>query len=200
MHTIALIIQLSIPILLAKAALRDWAYTRPVQRLLRSLAERRSARKAYALALAILILVWNFVCFLRFGASSWLLPGLAVGMLLLSFKAADAILRWGGRRRILLYAVFCASVITLAIPQLISFTMVLILLPPAAWLYPSKTVIEETEDWLAGKRCEVNMFELVQYYFRDRYDEKGAARGRRSTTHKRPSGAWHLPTPQHTIP
>ena len=168
MHTIALIIQLSIPILLAKAALGDWAYTKPVQRLLRSLAERRSARKAYALVLAILILVWNFVCFLRFGASSWLLPGLAVGMLLLSFKAADAILRWGGRHKILLYAVFSLSAITLAIPQLISFTMVLILLPPAAWLYPSKTAVEEMEDWLAGKRCEVNMYELVQYYFRDR--------------------------------
>ena len=168
MHTIALSIQLSVPILLAKAALKDWAYTRPVQRLLRSLAERRSARKAYALLLAILILVWNFVCFLRFGASSWLLPGLAVGMLLLSFKAADAILRWGGRHKILLYAIFCASAFTLAIPQLISFTMVLILLPPAAWLYPSKTAVEEMEDWLAGKRCEVNMYELVQYYFRDR--------------------------------
>ena len=48
MHTIALIIQLSIPILLAKAALRDWAYTIPVERILRTLAERRSARKAYA--------------------------------------------------------------------------------------------------------------------------------------------------------
>ena len=168
MHTIAFIIQLSVPILLAKSALRNWAYTKPVERLLRTLAERQSVRKAYTLVLAILILVWNFACFSRFGASAWLLPGLAVGLVLLSFRAADAILRWGGRRRILLYAVFCASVITLAIPQLISFTMVLILLPPAAWLYPSKTVIEEMEDWLAGRRCEVNKFELVQYYFRDR--------------------------------
>ena len=168
MHTIALIIQLSIPILLAKAVLKNWAYTIPVERILRTLAERRSARKAYALVLAILILVWNFACFLRFGASSWLLPGLAAGMVLLSFKAADAILRWGGRHRILLYAAFALSAITLAIPQLISLTMVLILLPPAAWLYPSKTVIEEMEDWLAGRRCEVNKFELVQYYFRDR--------------------------------
>ncbi len=168
MHTIALIIQLSIPILLAKAVLNNWAYTIPVERILRTLAERRSARKAYALVLAILILVWNFACFLRFGASSWLLPGLAAGMVLLSFKAADAILRWGGRHRILLYAAFALSAITLAIPQLISLTMVLILLPPAAWLYPSKTVIEETEDWLAGRRCEINKFELVQYYFRDR--------------------------------
>lgn len=168
MHTIALIIQLSIPILLAKAVLKNWAYTIPVERILRTLAERRSARKAYALVLAILILVWNFACFLRFGASSWLLPGLAAGMALLSFKAADAILRWGGRHRILLYAAFALSAITLAIPQLISLTMVLILLPPAAWLYPSKTVIEETEDWLAGRRCEINKFELVQYYFRDR--------------------------------
>lgn len=168
MHTIALIIQLSIPILLAKAVLKNWAYTIPVERILRTLAERRSARKAYALVLAILILVWNFACFLRFGASSWLLPGLAAGMVLLSFRAADAILRWGGRHKMLLYAVFALSAITLAIPQLISLTMVLILLPPAAWLYPSKTAVEEMEDWLAGRRCEVSRCELVQYYFRDR--------------------------------
>ena len=168
MQTIAFIIQVLFPFGLAIALIRRWAYAKPVQRVLRNLAGRRSARKAYALAVAILILVWNFACFSRFGASVWLLPGLAVGLALLSFKVANAFLLWGGRHQILMFVLYAISAYTLQVPQLISLSMVLILMAPATYFYPSDTAIEEMEDFLRGVRCPVSDEELAEYYFRDK--------------------------------
>ena len=48
------------------------------------------------------------------------------------------------------------------------FAMVLILLPAASFLYPSKTAVEEMEDWLAGGRIPIGLQEFSEYYFSDR--------------------------------
>ena len=46
--------------------------------------------------------------------------------------------------------------------------MVLILMAPATYFYPSDTAIEEMEDFLRGGRCPVSDEELAEYYFRDK--------------------------------
>ena len=168
MHTTAVIIQIGLVLLLPAGFLFRWDVKPKVQRILRTLAGKQWARKAYVLATAILILAWNFACFARNGASAWLLPGLAIGLAMLSYKSTGAILQWMQEHRILLACLYYASAVTLGFPQLLSFSMVLILLPAASFLYPSKTAVEEMEDWLAGGRIPIGLHEFSEYYFGDR--------------------------------
>ena len=168
MHTTAVIIQITLALLFPAGVLFRWDVKPRVQRVLRTLAGKQWARKAYVLATAILILAWNFACFVRDGASAWLLPGLAVGFAMLTYKSTGAILQWMQKRWMLLYWLYAASAFTLPVPQLLSFSIVLILLPAASLLYPSKTAVEEMEDWLAGRRNQIGAYAFSKYYFRDR--------------------------------
>ena len=72
-------------------------------RFYRKMAEKEWARKGFILILAASAIAWNFACFISYGNSPWLLPGLALSLSLLSYRLTHAVLwRLAGIRRILL--------------------------------------------------------------------------------------------------
>lgn len=76
-------------------------------RFYRSMAEKEWARKGFILILAASAIAWNFACFISYGNSPWLLPGLVLSLSLLSYRLTHAVLwRLAGIRRILL-AAYC---------------------------------------------------------------------------------------------
>ena len=61
-------------------------------RFYRSMAEKEWARKGFILILAASAIAWNFACFISYGNSPWLLPGLALSLSLLSYRLTHAVL------------------------------------------------------------------------------------------------------------
>ena len=144
-------------------------------RFYRKMAEKEWARKGFILILAASAIAWNFACFISYGNSPWLLPGLALSLSLLSYRLTHAVLwRLAGIRRILLTA-YCAFLLLVVLhvslgfpPELISLYMSVALILEAGCLYPTRQVIWTAEDWLAGQRYEPDDGEFYQLYFRQK--------------------------------
>ena len=143
-------------------------------RFYRKMAEKEWARKGFILILAASAIAWNFACFISYGNSPWLLPGLALSLSLLSYRLTHAVLwRLAGIRRILLTA-FCAFLLLVVLhvslgfpPELISLYMTVALIIEAGCLYPSRDVMWAFEDWQAGTRAEPGDVEIYKLYFQN---------------------------------
>ncbi len=141
-------------------------------RFYRKMAEKQWARKGFTLVLATAALAWNFACFISYGTSPWLLPGLVISLSLLSYRLTHAVLwRLAGIRRILLSA-YCAYLLLILLhvclgfpPELISLYMTVALIIEAACLYPTRKVMWAVEDALAGQRYTPDDGELYKLYF-----------------------------------
>ena len=143
-------------------------------RFYRKMAEKEWARKGFILILAASAIAWNFACFVSYGNSPWLLPGLALSLSLLSYRLTHAVLwRLAGIRRILLTA-YCAFLLLVVLhvslgfpPELISLYMTVALIIEAGCLYPSRDVMWAFEDWQAGTRAEPGDGEIYKLYFQN---------------------------------
>ena len=141
----------------------------------RRMAEKAWARKAFTLGLAVTALAWNFACFISYGTSPWLLPGMVLSFSLLSYRLTHAALWRLAEIRSILYTSFSLLLAVLCVhmalgfpPELISLYMSVALILEAGCLYPTRQVIWTAEDWLAGQRYEPDDGELYQLYFRQR--------------------------------
>ena len=138
----------------------------------RTMAEKQWARKGFTLVLAAAALAWNFACFISYGTSPWLLPGLVISLSLLSYRLTHAVLwRLAGIRWIMLPAC-CAYLLLILLhvslgfpPELISLYMTVALIIDAACLYPSRYAMWTVEDALAGKHYMPDDRELYMIYF-----------------------------------
>ena len=143
-------------------------------RFYRKMAEKEWARKGFILILAASAIAWNFACFISYGNSPWLLPGLALSLSLLSYRLTHAVLwRLAGIRRILM-AAYCAFLLLVVLhvclgfpPELISLYMTIALIIEAGCLYPSRDVMWAFEDWEAGTRAEPDDGEICKLYFQN---------------------------------
>lgn len=143
-------------------------------RFYRKMAEKEWARKGFILILAASAIAWNFACFVSYGNSPWLLPGLALSLSLLSYRLTHAVLwRLAGIRRILM-AAYCAFLLLVVLhvclgfpPELISLYMTIALIIEAGCLYPSRDVMWAFEDWEAGTRAEPDDGEICKLYFQN---------------------------------
>ena len=144
-------------------------------RFYRKMAEKEWARKGFILILAASAIAWNFACFISYGTSPWLLPGMVLSFSLLSYRLTHAALWRLAEIRNVLFASFSLLLAMLCVhmalgfpPELISLYMSVALILEAGCLYPTRQVIWTAEDWLAGQRYEPDDGELYQLYFRQK--------------------------------
>ena len=175
MRTISIIIYCLVTVAAALLPMTQGSRRPRFMKFYRRMAEKAWARKAFTLGLAVMALAWNFACFISYGTSPWLLPGMVLSFSLLSYRLTHAALWRLAEIRSVLYASFCLLLAVLCVhmalgfpPELISLYMSVALILEAGCLYPTRQVIWTAEDWLAGQRYEPDDGELYQLYFRQR--------------------------------
>ena len=111
----------------------------------RSMAYRHAARRAYMMALAVLVLLLNFSFTRTTGPSWWLVPGFLYGLLLLRYSFTDATLRWLHEDRVIQLFWYALIMFTMIMPQMYSLSVALALTFLAAMFYPSRRLLRMVE-------------------------------------------------------
>lgn len=122
-------------------------------------------RKAYMLALVVLLGTFNFAYFYTEGASLWLAPSFIVCCVLLRYSFTHATLLWLHSDRMLQGLAFAAVLITMILPQLYTLSLTFAFVLMAAMFYPSRMVLK-----MASEPCEYAEFngteeDVYRYYF-----------------------------------
>ena len=174
MRTISIIIYCLVTVAVALLPLMQGSRRPRFMKFYRSMAEKAWARKAFTLGLAVTALAWNFACFISYGTSPWLLPGMVLSFSLLSYRLTHAVLwRLAEIRNVLfssfslLLAVLCVHMALGFPPELISLYMTVALIIEAGCLYPSRDAMWAFEDWQAGTRAEPGDGEICKLYFQN---------------------------------
>ena len=161
------IIRLAIPALLLLIPL--CFYRRKGKRFIRfyiAMATGPKKRKAYMLALSMIVILFNFSCFAREGASLWHVPGFLIGMILLRYKSTDAALHLLNSDRMLQELTFGAILLSMMEPRLFSMSVSMALVFAFAMMYPSDEIIKQAE-FLGAENLSMQLSheEITDLYF-----------------------------------
>lgn len=140
------IIQFSYPLAIFMVALLH--YRRPLflpMKFYMSMTFRPEARKLFALALAMMVLLYNFTFTRTEPLSLWLLPGFLYGLLLLHGRFTSAMLAWLHSDRILQAFAFALIMFSMISPELFPLSVSFALTFAAALMYPSRKIIRMAE-------------------------------------------------------
>lgn len=110
-----------------------------------SMVYRPAARRAYMMALAVLVLLLNFSFTRTTGPSWWLVPGFLHGLLLLRYSFTAATLHWLHEDCVIQLFWYALIMLTMIMPQLYSFSVSLALTFLAAMFYPSRRLLRMVE-------------------------------------------------------
>ena len=159
-------IQLAVPALLLLIPL--CFYRRKGKRFIRfyiSMATGPKKRKAYMLALSMIVILFNFSCFAREGASLWQVPGFIIGLLLLRYKSTDAALHLLNSDRMLQELLFGTILLSMMEPRLFSLSVTLALVFAFAMMYPSDEIIRQSS-FMGAENMSLQLSnEIVDLYF-----------------------------------
>ena len=160
-------IQLAVPALLLLVPL--CFYRRKGKRFIRfyiAMATGPKRRKAYMLALSMIVVLFNFSCFAREGASLWQVPGFIIGLLLLRYKSTDAALHLLNSDRMLQELVFGTILLSMMEPRLFSLSVSMALVFAFAMMYPSDEIIRQASFMGAeNMSLQLSHEEIVDLYF-----------------------------------
>lgn len=160
-------IQLAVPALLLVVPL--CFYRRKGKRFIRfyiAMATGPKKRKAYMLALSMIVVLFNFSCFAREGASLWQVPGFIIGLLLLRYKSTDAALHLLNSDRMLQELVFGTILLSMMEPRLFSLSVSMALVFAFAMMYPSDEIIKQASFMGAeNMSLQLSHEEIVDLYF-----------------------------------
>lgn len=160
-------IQLAVPALLLVVPL--CFYRRKGERFIRfyiAMATGPKKRKAYMLALSMIVVLFNFSCFAREGASLWQVPGFIIGLLLLRYKSTDAALHLLNSDRMLQELVFGTILLSMMEPRLFSLSVSMALVFAFAMMYPSDEIIKQAS-FMGAENMSLKLSheEIVDLYF-----------------------------------
>ena len=160
-------IQLAVPALLLVVPL--CFYRRKGKRFIRfyiAMATGPKRRKAYMLALSMIVVLFNFSCFAREGASLWQVPGFIIGLLLLRYKSTDAALHLLNSDRMLQELVFGTILLSMMEPRLFSLSVSMALVFAFAMMYPSDEIIRQASFMGAeNMSLQLSHEDIVDLYF-----------------------------------
>ena len=160
-------IQLAVPALLLVVPL--CFYRRKGKRFIRfyiAMAAGPKKRKAYMLALSMIVVLFNFSCFAREGACVWQVPGLLIGLVLLRYKSTDATLHLLNSDRMLQELTFGAILLSMMEPRLYSLSVSMALVFAFAMMYPSDEIIKQASFMGAeNMSLQLSNEEIVDLYF-----------------------------------
>ena len=159
------LLQFSYPLAIFMVALLH--YRKPLflpMKFYMSMTFRPEARRLFALALAMIVLLYNFTFTRTEPLSLWLLPGFLYGLLLLNDKFSSAMLGWLHSDRILQAFAFALIMFSMISPELYPLSVSFALSFAAALMYPSKKIIR-----MAEHPCEYPEFcgtekDIATYY------------------------------------
>lgn len=111
----------------------------------RSMAYSPAVRRLYRVALAVMVLLFNFSFTRTDGASWWLLPGFIYGLVLLRDNFTSATLHWLHEDRIIQSFWFALIMFSMILPELYTLTVSFALTLLAALFYPSSKLLRMVE-------------------------------------------------------
>ena len=167
MTAINIVIQLTIPVALLVLPLL--CYRKKGPRALAfyvSMSIEPKKRKAFMLAMAMTVILFNFSFFSREGASFWQVPGFILGLVLLRYPSTDAILHWLNSDRMLLGLAFALTLLTLIEPRLYSLSASMALVLTCSMIYPSRDIIRHAQNpGPAEPGLHLSNEDIVKLYF-----------------------------------
>jgi hypothetical protein len=165
MTKIIAILQLTVPTVLLIAPFLYRRKFRPLVRFCISMALREKVRKAYMLALALVVILFSYSFVALEGASYWQSPTLLLGFVLLRYKLTDAMLHWIHEDRVILGIALGMVMFSMVVPQLYSLSASMALVMTAAMFYPSRAIIEMAK--VDRFRLEYSMSDedIIDLYF-----------------------------------
>lgn len=131
----------------------------------RSMAFSPAVRRTYMVALAVMVLLFNFTFTRTDGVGWWLLPGFIYGLILLRDSFTSATLRWLHEDRIIQCFWYALIMFTMIIPELYSLTVSLALTMLAALFYPSRRLLRMVERPDLYPEFQGTEKEILDYYY-----------------------------------
>ena len=165
MTKIIAILQLTVPTVLIIAPFLYRKKYRPLVQFCISMATRPKVRKAYMLALALVVILFSYSFVALEGASYWQAPTLLLGFFLLHYKYSEGMLHWIHEDRVIQGIALGMFLFSMVVPQLYSFSASFALVMTAAMFYPSRRIIEMAKT--AGFHLQYNMSDedIIDLYF-----------------------------------
>ena len=161
MTKIIAILQLTVPTLLLIA---PFLYRRKF-RFCISMALREKVRKAYMLALALVVILFSYSFVALEGASYWQAPTLLLGFFLLHYKYSEGMLHWIHEDRVIQGIALGMFLFSMVVPQLYSFSASFALVMTAAMFYPSRKIVEMGKDTPFHLQYNMSDEDIIDLYF-----------------------------------
>ena len=165
MTKIIAILQLTVPTLLLIAPFLYRRKFRPLVRFCISMALREKVRKAYMLALALVVILFSYSFVALEGASYWQAPTLLLGFFLLHYKYSEGMLHWIHEDRVIQGIALGMFLFSMVVPQLYSFSASFAVVMTAAMFYPSREIVEMGKDTPFHLQYNMSDEDIIDIYF-----------------------------------
>ncbi len=165
MTKIIAILQLTVPTVLLIAPFLYRRKSRTLVRFCISMALREKVRKAYMLALALVVILFSYSFVALEGASYWQSPTLLLGFVLLRYKFTDAMLHWIHEDRVIQGIALGMVMFSMVVPQLYSLSASMALVMTAAMFYPSRAIIEMAKVDCFRLEYSMSDEDIIDLYF-----------------------------------
>ena len=165
MTKIIAILQLTVPTVLLIAPFLYRRKSRPLVRFCISMALREKVRKAYMLALALVVILFSYSFVALEGASYWQSPTLLLGFFLLHYKFSEGMLHWIHEDRVIQGIALGMFLFSMVVPQLYGFSASFALVMVAAMFYPSRRIIEMGKTTPFHLQYNMSDEDIIDLYF-----------------------------------